>query len=495
MVALRLLSPKPLKLSLVFGIIFVLVFGLFSTVFIQKTSAHGNITNSRAALCATGQNKNCGHIIYEPYSLEGPKGFPAAGPPDGKIASANTWFTQLDEQSSTRWTKVNISPGSYTFNWSIKVPHATTSWKYYMTKQNWNPNAPLSRDSFDLTPFCSVSSGGSKPGNSYSNTCNIPSRTGYQVILAVWEIYDTNNAFYNVIDVNFAGDPDLIAPTAPSNAAASNIGTTTATISWGASTDNVGVTGYRIYNGSSEIANTSGALSAGLTGLTADTTYNLTVKAFDAAGNLSNASNTVTFTTLEVSGPDLEPPTAPSSLHVMGTVTHNSVPLMWNASTDNVGVAAYQIFRDGTLLATVTGTTLQYTASALNSSTTYVFTVKAIDAAGNVSAASNSLADAVNGNQRNQCASNTYVHIRLESCRLALGFPIPANGQTDKRAQNNSDVRFVINANMTSDSIHETRQKFVHRFPPLRQQAMTGRLHAGTPVVMPRRLIPPKSAP
>ncbi|GKU79106.1 lytic polysaccharide monooxygenase [Paenibacillus sp. L3-i20] len=393
MSTLRLSSSKQFKLFIVFSIMFSLVFGISSTVFVKKASAHGNVTNSRAALCASGQNQNCGQIIYEPYSLEGPKGFPAAGPPDGKIASANTWFTQLDQQTSTRWSKVNISAGSYTFNWSIKVPHATTSWKYYMTKQNWDPNAPLSRASFDLTPFCSVSSGGAQPGGSYSDTCNIPSRTGYQVILAVWEIYDTNNAFYNVIDVNFSGgnNSDTVAPSTPSSAASSNIGTTTATISWGASTDNVGVSGYRVFNGTNQIATTNGATSANLTNLTANTTYNLTVKAFDAAGNVSNASNTVTFTTLPVTGPDTLPPSAPSSLHVMGTATSTSVPLMWNASTDNVGVKEYQIFRGSTYVATVPATSLQYTVTNLTANTAYSFTVKALDHAGNVSAASNVL--------------------------------------------------------------------------------------------------------
>ncbi|TVX94672.1 chitin-binding protein [Paenibacillus agilis] len=370
---------------------FALLFALTNTLFVQNATAHGNVTNSRAALCASGQNQNCGHIIYEPYSLEGPKGFPQGGPQDGKIASANTWFTQLDQQSSTRWSKVNISPGSHTFNWYIKVSHATASWKYYITKQNWDPNAPLTRDSFDLTPFCSASSGGSHPGGSYSDTCNIPNRTGYQVILAVWEIYDTNNAFYNVIDVNFGGDTDEIPPTAPSTATSSNVGTTTATVSWGASTDNVGVFGYRVFNGSNQIGTTNGALSTNLTGLTANTTYNLTVKAFDAAGNVSNASNTITFTTLPVIGPDIVPPTAPSSLHVMGTTTSTSVPLMWNASTDNVGVKEYQIFRGGTYVATVPSTSVQYTVTNLTANTAYSFTVKAVDPAGNISAASNVL--------------------------------------------------------------------------------------------------------
>ncbi|WP_217559010.1 lytic polysaccharide monooxygenase [Paenibacillus sp. GbtcB18] len=268
----------------------------------NKASAHGYVSNpsSRAALCASGVNKNCGLIIYEPYSLEALKGFPAAGPADGKIASANGLFAPLDEQSSTRWTKVNLSPGPTTFNWTLKVPHATSAWKYYITKQDWNPNAPLSRASFDLTPFCNVPYKG-QPSGSYSDTCNVPSRTGYQVILAVWEIADTANAFYNVIDVNFGGSPgtpDTTAPTAPAGLTASNVAATSATVSWTASSDNVGVAGYRIFNGSTQIGTTSGALSYNLTGLTANTAYAITVKAVDAAGNVSAASNTVNFTTI-----------------------------------------------------------------------------------------------------------------------------------------------------------------------------------------------------
>ncbi|MCZ8523899.1 lytic polysaccharide monooxygenase [Paenibacillus mucilaginosus] len=358
----------------------------------DRASAHGYIDNpsSRAALCASGTNKNCGLIIYEPYSLEAAKGFPAAGPADGKIASANGLFAPLDEQSASRWTKVNVKPGPTTFHWTLKVPHATASWKYYMTKQDWNPNAALTRASFDLTPFCNVPYRG-QPGNSYSDTCNIPARTGYQVILAVWEISDTGNAFYNVIDVNFGGDVDSSAPTAPSGVTASNVAATSATVTWKAATDNVGVTGYRIFNGTTQIASTNGALSANLTGLTAATAYNITVKAVDAAGNVSAASNAASFTTPNVTGPDTAAPSAPTGLHVMGATTSTSVPLMWSASTDNVGVTGYQVYRGTTLVATVSGSTLDYVVTGLTANTAYAFTVKAVDAAGNVSGASSTV--------------------------------------------------------------------------------------------------------
>lgn len=388
--SLRLPNSGLLKKVLAGGVLLTLaIMALF--LFESKASAHGYVSNpsSRADLCARGINTNCGLIIYEPYSLEAHKGFPAGGPADGKIASANGLFAPLDEQSATRWTKVNISPGPTTFEWKLKVPHSTASWKYYITKQNWDPNAPLTRASFDLTPFCSVPYKG-MPSNSYSDTCNVPSRTGYQVILAVWEVADTNNAFYNVIDVNFTGggNADTTAPTAPTGVTASNVATTSASISWNAATDNVGVTSYRIFNGATQLASTTG-LNYNLTGLTPNTSYNITVKAVDAAGNVSPASNAASFTTLAVTGPDTQAPSAPTSLHVMGTTTSTTVPLMWNASTDNVGVTGYQVFQGNSLIATVSGSTLEYLATGLTPSTAYSFTVKAVDAAGNVSAASN----------------------------------------------------------------------------------------------------------
>ncbi|CAM1354669.1 M4 family metallopeptidase [Tenacibaculum ascidiaceicola] len=94
--------------------------------------------------------------------------------------------------------------------------------------------------------------------------------------------------------------PDTEAPTAPSSVTASNIEETTATLSWTASTDNVGVTSYEVFNGATSAGTVSGT-SMNLTGLTANTTYNFTVKAKDAAGNVSASSNTATFTTKEVS--------------------------------------------------------------------------------------------------------------------------------------------------------------------------------------------------
>lgn len=173
---------------------------------IAPAGAHGYITSpaSRTFLCNKKINTGCGAIANEPQSVEGLKGFPASGPSDGTLASGgNSRFPELNQQSLTRWNKVNLPAGNTTFNWTLTATHRTTSWRYFITKPGWNAASPLSRDAFDLTPFCEINANGAVPSTSVSHTCRLPAdRTGYHVILAVWDIADTSNAFYQAIDVN-----------------------------------------------------------------------------------------------------------------------------------------------------------------------------------------------------------------------------------------------------------------------------------------------------
>ena len=90
---------------------------------------------------------------------------------------------------------------------------------------------------------------------------------------------------------------DTEAPTAPGNLTASNITQTTASLSWSASSDNVGVIEYEVFSSGVSIGTVIGT-SANITGLTANTGYSYTVRAKDAAGNVSVASNTASFSTL-----------------------------------------------------------------------------------------------------------------------------------------------------------------------------------------------------
>ncbi|MFI6318837.1 NPCBM/NEW2 domain-containing protein [Nonomuraea sp. NPDC050556] len=325
---------------------------------------------------------------------------------------------------------------------------------------------------------------------------------------------------------------DTQAPTAPANLTSNGSTSNSATLSWTASTDNVGVTGYSVYRGATLAGSTTGT-SFTATGLDASSTYTFTVKASDAAENVSPASNPVTVTTaisgtgqtaalsdltwagattdfgtvrkdrsvganpIKLAGTtyakgigthanstvtytlngaydrfqsdvgvddevtanatvrfqvwgdgvklyespaamtpssatqsvdvgiagvtslvlkvtdagdginsdhadwanaklvgDTQAPTAPANLTSNGS-TSNSATLSWTASTDNVGVTGYDVYRGTVLAGSATGTS--FTATGLAAGTPYTFTVKARDAAGNVSAASNAVTVTTSG--------------------------------------------------------------------------------------------------
>lgn len=181
--------------------------------------------------------------------------------------------------------------------------------------------------------------------------------------------------------------PDTTPPTAPTNLASPSKTDTTVTLTWSPSTDNVRVTDYDVYRGSTLVGSTGGATAYTATNLTANTSYTFTVKAKDNAGNVSAASSALTVTT---NPPDTTPPTAPGSLSSPSKLDV-SVTLSWTASTDNVGVTAYDIYRDGTLSGTVSGTSTTFTDTGLTAETTYSYYVKARDARNNASAASNTI--------------------------------------------------------------------------------------------------------
>jgi predicted carbohydrate-binding protein with CBM5 and CBM33 domain len=182
--------------------------------------SHGYLMDppSRALLCnhiknndrsypIEQMNTGCGSIQYEPQSMEANKGYPTLGPVDGRIGSAQ-WKDgyEMDAQSATRWNKTPMSAGPHQFTWKFTAPHNTTKYEYFITKNDWNPNQVLSRASFEGKPFCTVSRGGERPGQTDSHTCDVPDRQGDQIILAIWTVDDTSNAFYNTADVEFSGN-------------------------------------------------------------------------------------------------------------------------------------------------------------------------------------------------------------------------------------------------------------------------------------------------
>jgi Zn-dependent metalloprotease/chitodextrinase len=199
------------------------------------------------------------------------------------------------------------------------------------------------------------------------------------------EVIQVTNAFAAIGVGNDYPTTDTQAPTAPSNLAASNVASTSLTLTWTASTDNVGVSGYDVYQDGTLKVSVTGT-SASITGLTANTSYQYYVKAKDAAGNVSAQSSAVSVTTLSSS--DTQAPTAPTNL-AASNIAATTLTLTWTASTDNVGVTGYDVYQGGTLKVSVTATTASITG--LTANTSYQYFVTAKDAAGNVSAQSSAI--------------------------------------------------------------------------------------------------------
>lgn len=185
-----------------------------------QAAAHGYLSYppSRAALCQQGVNANCGPAQYEPQSVgETDKGFPANGPADGKFASGGKSLgAALDVQSAGRWSKTELAKRDITFDWQFMAAHPATKFEYYITRQGWNPNEPLTRAALDAEPFCSFDTGNEIPIDGPAGSggpllkkhdCTLPAdRSGYHVIYGIWTVGDTENAFYNVADVDITAE-------------------------------------------------------------------------------------------------------------------------------------------------------------------------------------------------------------------------------------------------------------------------------------------------
>jgi fibronectin type 3 domain-containing protein len=187
---------------------------------------------------------------------------------------------------------------------------------------------------------------------------------------------------------------DVTAPSAPTNLVAGALNPTTINLSWSASTDNIGVTNYLVFRDTlpSPIATVVGTAFSD-TGLTPLSSHSYRVIAIDGAGNLSGYSNTATANTPA----DTTAPSAPTDLTAVGS-NSTTINLSWTASTDNVDVVGYSVFRDGGATAIATVSVTNFSDTGLGIGSTHTYTVKALDAANNVSAASNTVTASTQGN-------------------------------------------------------------------------------------------------
>ncbi len=215
----------------------------------------------------------------------------------------------------------------------------------------------------------------------------------------------TGTVYYRVVALDAGGNAgpassqatatiaDSTAPSQPTGLDAT-VTTNDVALSWNASTDNIGVTGYQVHRSTTTgFTPTAGTLLTTVTGTSYTDanrpldTYYYKVVAVDAAGNTSDASAQITVRVV-----DFTAPSTPTG--VDASISGGTINVTWTAATDDVGVTAYQVHRStvsgftpgaSTKVAEVSGTSY---ADAGRSQGTYYYKVIAVDAAGNTSDAS-----------------------------------------------------------------------------------------------------------
>ncbi len=179
-----------------------------------------------------------------------------------------------------------------------------------------------------------------------------------------------------------SADVETVAPTPPSGLTISNLACKSGDLSWTASATSLGLLAYDIYHDGQHMLRVTGnTLSATLT-LSPGAKWGLYVNAVDEAGNVSQASETLSINIPQCQI-DTVAPSVPTNLS--GTTNGTTATLHWSASTDNVAVTTYDIYRDGKKVGSTAE--LSYADSGLIPDTIYQYSITARDAQQNTSQA------------------------------------------------------------------------------------------------------------
>jgi chitodextrinase len=323
----------------------------------------------------------------------------AAGNVSGQSAAASaTTSAGIDTTPPTTPTGLTanaVSPTQINLSWSPSTDNdAVANYRLY---RNGVLAATLTSTTYQNT--------GLSPATTYSYRVDAIDPTGNVSGLSAAVTATTLSA------------PDTTAPTTPTGLTATAVSASRINLSWIAATDNVGVTGYRIFRNGSLLDTVGNVTTYASTGLAASTTYSYAVRALDAAGNVSGQSTAANATTPAVS--DTTAPTTPTGLAAT-TLSASRIRLSWSASTDNVAVTGYRVYRNGAFLATL-GNVTTYESAGLGAATTYTYNVDAIDAAGNASGTSAAASATTLGPNTATLAWDAVTHLNLSGYRIYYG--------------------------------------------------------------------------
>ncbi|WP_436761294.1 glycoside hydrolase family 9 protein [Streptosporangium sp. V21-05] len=267
--------------------------------------------------------------LYREYGGAPAANFPVAETPDGPeifveagVNASGSAFTEIKAivRNQSAWPARPLANGS--FRYYFTLDGATTASQVSVTSAYNQCKAPtgptlLSGKTYYVTIDCSntsiapagqsqhrrevqfrlASTGTWDPSNdwSYTGVATTPGATPVRV-QNITVYAGTTKIWGNPPGDEPPPEDDTVAPSRPGKPAVSAITGSGATLTWTASTDNVGVTGYDVYRGTTKVATSTGT-SYSLTGLTPATAYTVSVVARDAAGNSSTASESTAFTT------------------------------------------------------------------------------------------------------------------------------------------------------------------------------------------------------
>ena len=250
----------------------------------------------------------------------------------------------------------------------------------------WNPAS----DGHDVASYTAYRNGtplATVPGASTTyDDMTVAAGTTYAYQLLATDSAGTSSALSDAVSITTATPPDPIPPSVPGGVSATQqTPRSPVVISWTASTDNVGVTGYQVLRNSVVLTTVLGGSTTAYTDATVQsaTSYSYQVVACDAAGNTSAPSTAALITT-----GDSAPPSTPTGVSATQQSPAAPVVLAWTAATDDVAVTGYQVLRNGTQVAAVGAAVTTWSDATVQPSTTYSYQVAATDAAGNASAAS-----------------------------------------------------------------------------------------------------------
>lgn len=225
----------------------------------------------------------------------------------------------------------------------------------------------------------------SPTSTSYSDSALRPA-TSYSYTVAAYSAASTSPAS---AALRVTTSADRLPPSIPGSPRAASTTPYLVTMTWSASTDAGGstVASYRVYRGSTLIATVpAGSTNYPDTTVSAGTKYSYRVAAVDSAGNASAKSASVSATT--AAAKERTAPSTPSGLRVTA-VTSTSITFGWTAAKDNVKVAGYHVYRNGTYVGD--SSTASFQDTGLQPRSTYSYYVVAFDTSANRSANSSTL--------------------------------------------------------------------------------------------------------